>query len=261
MFDRLLFCFVLIDHIVLFFTEKISRRLTATQALGLLQDILSDCADGKQSDDDMNDVENEAVQITLSDAKSSDSDNDNNLYEGAAVSRNNVNTEAREEDDEQIFWGKDRSCWQALAPNQAVGGRLQQQNIMRIRPRPTAYAASCIIFDSSRLSFRILFNEPMLRNIQKCTIAETQRVTVDPNWRISLDELKKFLGLIIARGVIGGETLPILSMRNRLWECALFSKTMPRHRFLEIMKYLRFNLKSKRRRNLEKDKFCLALSL
>ena len=43
--------------------------------------------------------------------------------------------------------------------------------------------------------------------------------------------------------------------------CALFSKTMPRHRFLEIMKYLRFDLKSERRRNLEKDKFCLASSL
>ena len=33
---------------------------------------------------------------------------------------------------------------------------------------------------------------------------------------------------------------------------------MPHHRFLEIMKYLRFDLKSERRRNLEKDKFCLA---
>ena len=50
-------------------------------------------------------------------------------------------------------------------------------------------------------------------------------------------------------------------MWNRLWGCALFSKTMPRHRFLEIMKNLRFDLKSKRRQNLEKDKFCLASSL
>ena len=33
---------------------------------------------------------------------------------------------------------------------------------------------------------------------------------------------------------------------------------MPRHRFLEIMKNLRFDLKSKRRQNLEKNKFCLA---
>ena len=42
--------------------------------------------------------------------------------------------------------------------------------------------------------------------------------------------------------------------------CTLFSKTMPCHRFLEIIKYLPFDLKSERR-NLEKDKFCLASSL
>ena len=35
-----------------------SRRLTATQALGLLRDISSDCSDVEQSDDDINDVEN-----------------------------------------------------------------------------------------------------------------------------------------------------------------------------------------------------------
>ena len=75
----------------------------------------------------------------------------------------------------------------------------------------------------------------MLRNIQKYTAAGAQRVAGDPNWGISLDELEKFLGLVIGRGVIGGQTLPILSMWNRLWECALFSKTIPRHRFLEIM--------------------------
>ena len=70
----------MIAYIVLFFKEKISRRLIATQALGLLGDILSDSADGEQSDDDMNDVENEAVQVALWDAKSSDSDNDNELH-------------------------------------------------------------------------------------------------------------------------------------------------------------------------------------
>ena len=164
------------------------RRLTTTQALGLLRNILLGCSDGEQSDDDMNDVENEAVQVTLSDEESSDSDNDDELNSGAAVSPNNVNTEAEKEDDEQVFWGKDGSCRLALAPNQAVSGRLQQQNIMKIRSGSTAYAFFRIISDSPLSAFRILFNEPMLRNIQKCTLAEAQRVTSDPNWRIFLNE-------------------------------------------------------------------------
>ena len=41
-----------------------SRRLTATRALGLLRDISSDCSDGEQFDDDMNDVEMRLVQVT-----------------------------------------------------------------------------------------------------------------------------------------------------------------------------------------------------
>ena len=65
--------------------------------------------DGEQSDNDMNDVENEVVQVVLSDNESSDSDNDDELDSGSAVSPNKVNTEAEEEDDEQIFRGKDGS--------------------------------------------------------------------------------------------------------------------------------------------------------
>ena len=98
-----------------------------------------------------------------------------------------------------------------FAPNQAVSRRLQQQNIMRIRPGPTASVVSRIISDSPLSSFWILFNEPMLRNIQKCTVAEAQRVTGDSNWGISWNELEKFLGLCIAREVIGGRKSPIHS--------------------------------------------------
>jgi len=89
----------------------------------------------------------------------------------------------------------------------------------------------------------------------------TRRVSGDPNSRIPLDELGKFLGLIIARGVTGGRTLVIISVWNRLWGYALFSKSIPRKRFLEIMKYLNFDLKSERKQNLEREKFCLAWSL
>ena len=106
-----------------------SHRLSATQALGLLRDILSDCSDGEQSDDDMNDVKSKIEQAALTDEKSSNSDNHDALDSGAAVSPNNVNTEAEEDDDEQIFWSRDGSCWQALVPNQVVSGRLWQQNI------------------------------------------------------------------------------------------------------------------------------------
>ena len=169
-----------------------------------------------------------------------------------------MNTEAEKADDEQIFRSKDGSCWQALAPNKIVSGRLQQQNIMIILPGPTAYAAFCIISNNPLSLFRIFFKERMLRNIQKCTIAEAQQVTGEPNWKINLNESEKFLGLYHFPRSYWWSNITHPQYGSRLWGCSLFSKTMPRHRFLEIMKYLRFDLKSERRRNLEKNKFCLA---
>ena len=55
----------------------------------------------------MNDGENKIVQAALSEEAPSNSDNEDAFDSRAAISPNNVNTEAKEEDDEQIFWGKD----------------------------------------------------------------------------------------------------------------------------------------------------------
>ena len=78
----------------------------------------------------------------------------------------------------------------------------------------------------------------MLRHIRKCTITELQRVTGNDKWSVSLDELDKIIGLVVARGVIGGRTFPIKNLWSATWRYNLFSKTMPRDRFMEIIKYL-----------------------
>ena len=90
-----------------------------------------------------------------------------------------------------------------------------------------------------------------------CTTAEAHRAIGNNSWTVTLDELDKFMGLIVARGVICGRTLPIKSMWDKSWRCHLFNVTMPRWRFVKIMKFLRYDLKTERR-NLEKKEFCLA---
>ena len=108
---------------------------------------------------------------------------------------------------------------------------------------------------TSLSSFHILFNEPVLRNTQKCITAEEHCVTGNNSWTVTLDKLDKPMKLIVARGPIGGRNLPIKSMRDKFWGCPFFNATMPRWIFLEIMRYLRCNLKTERRRNLEENKF------
>lgn len=80
-------------------------------------------------------------------------------------------------------------------------------------------------------------------------------------WEIDLRTLEKFIGLVITRGVVGARNWPVKEMWDTKWGCSVFSQTLGRDRFLEIMKSLRFDIRTERRRNLETDKFCLASTL
>ena len=78
---------------------------------------------------------------------------------------------------------------------------------------------------------------------------------------MSLHELDKFIGFVIARDVIGGQKFSLKSFWGKSWGCQIFSQAMPRDRFVEIMRFLRFDLKTERRRNLLQDKFALVSQL
>ena len=155
------------------------------------------------------------------------------------------------DNDDQILLSKDRSHLRRSVPSQVTTGRLQQHNIVRIRAGPTSHFTSCIIRGIPLFSFRIFFNEPTLKNILKCTTSEAHRVIGNNSWTVTLNELDKLMGLIVARGAIGERTLPIKNIWDKSWGCPLFNATMTRWRFLKIIKFFRFDLKSERRRNLE----------
>ena len=68
--------------------------------------------------------------------------------------------------------GKDGTTWPVLAISHVQRECLQQQNIRSFKPGPTAFATSRITESSPLSSFRVLFDEAMLRNIRKSTVAE-----------------------------------------------------------------------------------------
>ena len=233
------------------------QRFAADQALQLLQIIALKSFDGEYADSKSDELNNVIVDIK-NEENSSDSDDEYTNQEAPINTDDGARARSSSDNDEQILLSKDKSHWRRSVPSQVTTGRLQQHNIVRIRAGPTSYFTSSIISGSPLSSFRIFFNEPTLKNILKCTTSEAHRVTGNNSWTITLDELDKLMGFIVARGVIGGRTLRIKSIRDKSWGCPLFNVTMPRWRFLKIIKFLRFDLKTERRRNLEEGKFCLA---
>ena len=82
-------------------------------------------------------------------------------------------------------------------------------------------------------SFCILFDEAMLRNIRKCTVVEIRCISNKINWEMTLDELNKFIGLIIARGILRQRDLPVESLWRSTWAFPMFNNILSRHRFKE----------------------------
>ena len=97
----------------------------------------------------------------------------------------------------------------------------------------------------------------MLRSIQKYTIKHGQ--ADDKKFFVKLCELEKFIGLQIARGVLIGKNTPIHQLYSKEWGHLIFSKTINRNRYKELIKQLRFDNCSICCERREKDKFCLLL--
>ena len=95
-------------------------------------------------------------------------------------------------------------------------------------------------------------------NLKICTEAEARRQSNDGEWTITLNELDAFLAIIYARGIYGASGRELDSLWSKEWGPPFFSSTMSRNRFREIMKYLRFDLRSSRSERLRDDKFALA---
>ena len=171
------------------------KRLTTRQALRYLQDIEPDCSDCELSVSE-NPWANDAFPCTS--ASDEDSEDDDAVIDSDDS-----------DDEKKDFVGKNGSLWQKLSIFQAQRRRLQQQNVVNIRPGPTAFATTSVVEGRPSSSFRIMFSEAMLRNIQKCTISEAQRVTGNANWMVTLD---KFIGLIITRNVLGQRGLSCSSL-------------------------------------------------
>ena len=117
----------------------------------------------------------------------------------------------------QDWIGKDGTAWQALAISYVQRGRLQQQNILSFKSSPTVFVTSRITESSPLSLFRVLYDEAMLRNIRKCNVAETHRVSGRMNWDMTFDELDKFIGLVIARRILGQRGLPVESLWDTTW--------------------------------------------
>ncbi|XP_073529607.1 uncharacterized protein [Phyllobates terribilis] len=168
----------------------------------------------------------------------------------------NATTNTREGESEGILVSADGIQWKPVEIGEHLPGRRDSQNILREAPGPTGYARRNIIIDSPLSAWRLFFESYILTHIKNCTLAEACRNN-NLQFTLSDEELDAFIAIFYARGISGMNRHSISSIWCNDWGIPFCKATMSRDRFVEIMRFLRFDEKSTRSERLQTDKFAL----
>ena len=188
-----------------------SKRACAKKVIDILKKLPPDCSDNEETDSDADEINAMIAKVMECDESDSDSSDEetpatsgtsastaHNLNDTGAVSRTLTPTPTAHTSDDagspgrdhtpcqhsdpNILAAKDGSKWKYTSFTHFSRGRLQQQNILTVKPGPTYFATSRIIDQSPASAFQILFHEAILRNIQKCT----QMLRGNVRWEIKI---------------------------------------------------------------------------
>ena len=146
------------------------RRITAQQVLLQLHDISADYSDGEYSNSELNDALTNDAQAEL-DSRGEESDVDSPIEDEDRDLQNQVQVN-------QDLTGKRRNSLANFGYFPcATRVLVTNKNILSFKPGPTAFATSRITESSPLSSFRVLFDEAILRNIRKCTVTKAHCVS------------------------------------------------------------------------------------
>ena len=151
---------------------------------------------------------------------------------------------------------KDRTKWEIANECANDCGRAGIQNILREQQGPTSLPKREIEKGNALSAFRLLIDDSIIKHIQKCTESEARLKSKDDSWSISFEEIYATIAIMYARGLLAkGQS--ISQLWSTTWGPSFFRNTMSRNRFTEIMKYLRFDLRSTRSFRIKADKFAM----
>ena len=139
--------------------------------------------------------------------------------------------------------GRDKTVWKSSAT--LVAGRTLAHNVFTGASGVPRQVSQSITTPYD--AWKHFIPESILRSIVKYTTEEAHQ-RGDTNFSLSLSDLEAFIALQYARGLYG-KNHPVSFLYNKEYGIPIFSKTMPRDRFLNILKYLRVDDKPNRKRS------------
>ena len=151
----------------------------------------------------------------------------------------------------------DGTEWLQLTSGDSSLRRCSEQNILRETSGPTLYTKRNVFAGSPASAWRLLVDDFILKHIAKCAITEGHRQAQDEKFAPTIKEWETFIAVMYAPGATGKSALPLLNLWTENWGVPLCKSAMSRNRFCEILRFLRFDVKSNRSNRLQTDKFGL----
>lgn len=200
----------------------------------------------EDSDDPLEEVDSDAQ------SESSDDGEIDHLSTASFSSSDVSDVEEIEDANSSGFTSKNKKEYWSATPYSSNTGRIASCNIFRERAGPTRYArAQC---DSVVESFKLFFRRNLVEKVRNWTNIEGLLV-YKANWiTISQAEFEKFLGIVILIGVYKSNSENVSQLWSKEDGRPIFNKLMSRNRYQQILRVLRFDDASSRRRNRSTDK-------
>lgn len=220
--------------------RRIQNQLEATEVSQEIDDIDSSVNVSQNEEENDQNIEL-APDTSQSELPSSDVDE----YDDAAENRGIILT------------APDGTEWLQMTPGDYSAGRRSQQNILKEASGPTPYAKRNVFAGSPASAWRLLIDNFILKHITKCTVTEAHRQPQNQTFALTVEELEAFIAVMYARGVAGKSDLPLHDLWTERWGVPLCKSAISRNRFCEILRFLRFDMKSNRSQRLQTDKFAL----
>lgn len=156
--------------------------------------------------------------------------------------------------DEELDVAADGTIWEPINVGRVAG---RPQFAFHDKKGPTPHAKRNVLDGSAFSAFSLIITKQMIRHIRKCTEEEASR-KLGRKYVLTENNLYKFIAILYARGAYEAKNLSVVTLWNKTWGPLFFTNTMPRNMFTEIMKFIRFDLKTTRSERLKTDKFAMA---
>ncbi|KAF2878914.1 hypothetical protein ILUMI_27259 [Ignelater luminosus] len=152
---------------------------------------------------------------------------------------------------------KDGTKWKVVSANEIRAVKTAQRNILKDNPGPTFYAKQKTNKEKISTFWRLFVDNHMLKIIKNCTETEANNKLKNVDWKLSFEDLNAFIAVLYAREANASSKLELECLWSTKWGPPFFRETMSKNRFKEIMKFLRFDIRTTRRERLQHDKFAL----